>query len=55
MQLLLAHSASCRIVNNKGQSVLSLAASHLQPATVEMVQASEVRRGEEAEPTRMHV
>ena len=35
VRLLLEHGAKTRVLNNKGQSVLSLASSHLRPAAVE--------------------
>ena len=41
--LLLAKGASCCVVNNKGQSVLSLAASHLKPETVSAIRAREAK------------
>ena len=39
--LLLERGACARIVNNKGQSVLSLAISHLQPDTIASITAAE--------------
>ena len=46
VELLLEHGARTRILNNKGQSVLSLAASHLELATVSAVEAAEKAEGE---------
>jgi hypothetical protein len=46
VEMLLERGARTRILNNKGQSVLSLAASHLSPAVVEAVEAAERREGE---------
>ena len=44
VELLLARGAKTRVLNNKGQSVLSLAASHLSPRVVD-----EIARVEQAE------
>jgi hypothetical protein len=44
--LLLARGAIAHIVNNKGQSVVSLAASHCAPATTATVAAAEAREAE---------
>ena len=41
VQLLLARGAKTRILNNKGQSVLSLAASHLRPEVIEALVLAE--------------
>ena len=41
VELLLERGARTRILNNKGQSVLSLAATHLTPRLVRQVQAAE--------------
>jgi hypothetical protein len=38
---LLSRGASCRIVNNKGQSVLSLASTHLHPSTIDIIRMHE--------------
>ena len=45
VQLLLEHGARTRIMNNKGQTVLSLAASHNSPATVSAIEAAEEQEG----------
>ena len=47
VELLLARGAKTRILNNKGQSVLSLASSHLRPAVIEAVAEAEANEGEE--------
>ena len=44
VQLLLARGAKTRILNNKGQSVLSLAASHLKPEVIEALVLAEQER-----------
>ena len=41
VSLLLEHGASARVVNNKGQTPLSLGASHLQPETLRKLAAHE--------------
>ena len=46
VELLLERGAKTRILNNKGQSVLSLAASHLSPVTVAVVEAAEAAEGD---------
>lgn len=46
VELLLARGARTRILNNKGQSVLSLAATHLTPSVVSAVEAAEAAEGE---------
>ena len=43
VDLLLDHGARTRIVNNKGQSVLSLAATHLHISTCERIEAAEIK------------
>ena len=45
VRLLLAHGAKTRVLNNKGQSVLSLATSHLKPAAVEALVLAEQEEG----------
>ena len=45
VQLLLAHGAKTRVLNNKGQSVLSLAASHLKPEVIEALVLAEREAG----------
>lgn len=44
VQLLLEHGANPCIVNNKGQSVLSLASTHLTPETIEAIQIAEAEQ-----------
>ena len=44
VQLLLEHGANVCIVNNKGQSVLSLASTHLTPETIEAIQKAEAEQ-----------
>ena len=39
-------AARTRILNNKGQSVLSLASSHLSPDVIAAVEAAEAHEGE---------
>ena len=46
VEVLLERGARTRILNNKGQSVLSLAASHLSPEMIASVAAAEEREGE---------
>ena len=41
VQLLIRHGCNLRIVNNKGQTPLSLAVSHLNAATVEQLKTAE--------------
>ena len=48
MQLLLERGASVKVLNNKGQSVLSLAAAHLTEETVELLRVTEVAQAETA-------
>ena len=45
VQLLLAHGAKTRVLNNKGQSVLSLAASHLKPEVIDALVLAEREEG----------
>eukprot|EP00964_Phaeocystis_antarctica_P135891 scaffold100290_cov70-Phaeocystis_antarctica.AAC.1 len=47
VRLLLAHGAKTRVLNNKGQSVLSLAASHLKPEVIEALVLAEREEGDE--------
>jgi len=50
VQFLLQHTdAHVKIVNNKGQSVLSIASSHLKQETIDMIQRAESRQEEEEE------
>lgn len=44
LYLLEQTDASVKIVNNKGQSVLSIASSHLKPTTIEAIQKAEQRQ-----------
>lgn len=46
VQLLIARGARLRILNNKGQSVLSLASTHLSPRVVASLEAAEAAEGE---------
>ena len=41
VQLLLEYGANVCIINNKGQSVLSLASTHLPPTTIAAIQKAE--------------
>ena len=41
VQHLLRHGAKVRVVNNKGQSVLSLSASHIPPITLDLIRTTE--------------
>ena len=45
-EVLLERGARTRIVNNKGQSVLSLASSHLSPHAIALVEAAEAAEGD---------
>lgn len=46
VHLLLDHGASVKIVNNKGQTPLSLAASHLEDGTIAAISAREIEIGD---------
>jgi hypothetical protein len=48
VSLLLERGARTRILNNKGQSVLSLASSHLDPATIAAIEAAEANEATSA-------
>jgi hypothetical protein len=45
VQLLLDYGAKVCIVNNKGQSVLSLASTHLRPELIQLIQQTEAKEG----------
>ena len=47
VQYLLQNNASVKIVNNKGQSVLSIASSHLTEETIQAIQHAEKRENDE--------
>ena len=49
VQLLLARGAKTRVLNNKGQSVLSLAASHLKPEVIDALVLAEREEGQHAQ------
>lgn len=46
VRMLLEHGASVKVVNNKGQSVASLAASHLKPETCALIAVAEARQSD---------